>query len=532
MNYADLVKIHYLYYKDSLKPRLRGTTKKTEKDFSNYKRFIPRGWNVIENFTDKNSMYFENENEIVIAMRGLHFGNVEDMYIGTNIISGDFMNPTGFDFETSRGKYKDILIEEQQKIDIIKKNYPDKKIILAGHSRGGRKAIDLGMHNDLEFHAYNPGDASTLRDKVYSISLPYILKQFSTQTENIEVALGWTLTSPTFQTLNAPSLKQSGLLNKLGVTNLFHLNEPIINAGLRAGIGENPITTSGVSILQDIIQPLKQELITTTMAGGNPYKTIKYGFPDARIFGSDYYGQQEITKKEINDYLMDNYYSRGIEPPDFDFDKVVDDYMLDLYTQASREHQMEELKDYTGGIYGESQLTPRKYANFNAITQHGNRVRLADAMHLRGKELMSIIKKGYELAQQPLTATQPIKEILSKGHIYSTERDIVSSGYKGSKLQSLIGVRPDIIKPKDYVNDFDPTHHSIDHFASRELFESIKDNKNINNVLDQDIIIKSRFDINNSEIGNVGGFGREKLNINRFCNSFPDIPECQYLKSL
>ena len=98
-----------------------------------------------------------------------------------------------------------------------------------------------------------------------------------------------------------------------------------------------------------------------------------------------------------------------------------------------------ELKDYTGGIYAK-QFNPEK--------------KLVDEQSVfDGNSLIDIIQKGFYMASQPLLATQQVEKILSKGNLYSTERDIVSSGYKGSKLQNLIGTRPEIIENKDYVRD-------------------------------------------------------------------------------
>ena len=282
--FADLVKIHYLYYNNPL----------------TYKKFIPKGWKEIEDYTDIDSMVFEKGNDIVLAMRGLKFGNLRDMKIGADIITGDLLNPRGFDFKTSRGKYKEILLNEQKKIDKLKEEYPDKNIILSGHSRGGRKSVDLGMHNNLEFHAFNAGDASSLRDKIYSIALPYILGQIPMG--EISEALGYTINAGMLMAEDFledggyEGVSPAGILNKFGMTNLQQLNEPILNAGIRAAGSVNPITTSTASLIQDVVQPLKTELITTTIAGGNPIKTLKYGFPDARLSGMEYSSQENTIK--------------------------------------------------------------------------------------------------------------------------------------------------------------------------------------------------------------------------------------------
>ena len=503
--FADLVKIHYLYYNNPL----------------TYKKFIPKGWKEIEDYTDIDSMVFEKGNDIVLAMRGLKFGNLRDMKIGADIITGDLLNPRGFDFKTSRGKYKEILLNEQKKIDKLKEEYPDKNIILSGHSRGARKSVDLGMHNNLEFHAFNPGDASSLRDKIYSIALPYILGQIPMG--QISEALGYTINAGMIRAADVlggggyEGVSPAGILNKFGLTNLEQLNEPILNAGIRAAGSVNPITTSTASLIQDVVQPLKTELITTTIAGGNPLKTLKYGFPDARLSGVEYSTQEEIVK---------SLRGKGLIPSEAN----VDDVMMTLRRRGRNVDggyfDYDELKDYTGGIYGKK-FTPETELQLETIK---------DLQFKTENTLIDTIQKGFSMAAQPLLPTQPIEKILSKGNIYSTERDIVSAGYKGSKLQQLIGVRPEIIENKDYVRDFDPTHHSIDHFISRELFENIK-NKNNFQVLDQEMYIPTRFEREGGTgsfetyIGNTGGSGRQKLDINRFCQSYPYLEECRELRN-
>jgi len=151
--YADMVKIHYEYFKNKDK----------------YKKHIPSNLKEIKKYSDKDSMVFENNNEIVIAMRGLQVGrSFDDVVIGTEIFFEDAYQQSGSDFDTSTqkkkgisllpNKYGEILLKEQSKIDELKKEYPNKKIVLSGHSRGGRKAIDLGEKNQLEYHAFQPAE--------------------------------------------------------------------------------------------------------------------------------------------------------------------------------------------------------------------------------------------------------------------------------------------------------------------------------------------------------------------------------------
>jgi len=162
--YADMVKIHYEYFKNKDK----------------YKKHIPSNLKEIKKYSDKDSMVFENNNEIVIAMRGLQVGkSFDDVVIGTEIFFEDAYQQSGSDFDTSTqkkkgisllpNKYGEILLKEQSKIDELKKEYPNKKIVLSGHSRGGRKAIDLGEKNQLEYHAFQPAEMNRPANPLLSL---------------------------------------------------------------------------------------------------------------------------------------------------------------------------------------------------------------------------------------------------------------------------------------------------------------------------------------------------------------------------
>lgn len=150
--YADMVKIHYEYYKNK------------KKNEDKYKKHIPKNLNELEKYSDIDSMVFENKdnNELIVAMRGLDKTSSRDLMIGADILYKDAYQQGGFDFDSSIGKYREILLKEQKKIEDLKKEYPNKKITLSGHSRGGRKAIDLGEHNQLEYHAFQPAEMNRL----------------------------------------------------------------------------------------------------------------------------------------------------------------------------------------------------------------------------------------------------------------------------------------------------------------------------------------------------------------------------------
>jgi hypothetical protein len=145
--FADLVKVHDLSYKYPTK----------------YKKVIPSGYKEISKYTDADSMVFQNKKtkDLVFAMRGLDPSSIRDLEIGFNIIMGDVINTKAL--LNDKTKYGSILKNEDMKLKELQSEFPNKKIVLAGHSRGGRKAIDLGNRNNLEYKAFNPGDASSAR---------------------------------------------------------------------------------------------------------------------------------------------------------------------------------------------------------------------------------------------------------------------------------------------------------------------------------------------------------------------------------
>jgi len=179
-NYADMVKIHYEYYKNKRRGRLRGSPQKTTE--TSYKKHIPSNLKEIEKYSDIDSMVFENKdnNELIVAMRGLDFlYSPRDQMIGVEIFLEDAYQQSGSDFETAtkkkkgisllKNEYGEILKKEQSKIEQLKNEYPNKKIVLSGHSRGGRKAIDLGEKNKLEYHAFQPAEANRMANPLLSM---------------------------------------------------------------------------------------------------------------------------------------------------------------------------------------------------------------------------------------------------------------------------------------------------------------------------------------------------------------------------
>ena len=507
MDIADLVKVHYLYYNNPAK----------------YKRFIPKGWREIEEYTDNDSMVFQKGNDVVIAMRGLDPKSPRDLYIGTNIIAGDLMNPRGFDYETSRGKYKEILKKEQKKIEQLKADFPDSNIQLAGHSRGGRKAIDLGQYNKLKYHAYNPGDASSLRDKVYSLAVPYLMG--SIPTNNIAEALGFASTFA--MNMGDTGAVPSNFLTKLGLTSPIELAKPVTTAAVRAGISEKPIETSVGSLAQDVVVPA---LLDYTMMGIGGRPVLKGAVEDSF--------EQELQLEET--YLTQDLLEAGVEraslPEDIDMEQLR--YILDPFEDEMETISLGSDPNYFPASSTSSfraselpELRQREYtAKLEELEVFNEIENVAESIYgknINDKSVLEHFSDGYKVSAAPLMATQDVGE--SKGKIYVTERDIVSYGYKGSKLQSLLG-RPEIVEPKPYVKSYDPTHHTIDHFISREMYNKINDNQ-----YEQPMAIPTGNRVFQSGgfqtefIGSGAGGQRVNVNVKSLCETNPQLIACKYI---
>jgi len=85
-------------------------------------------------------------------------------------------------------------------------------------------------------------------------------------------------------------------------------------------------------------------------------------------------------------------------------------------------------------------------------------------------ETQEQIEAGYNLARLGKEDKRQVSS--KKSNIYKTSNDITSKGYQHTKL----------IKPKQYAYsmfDYALGDHSINHFVSKEMFDSVNENKPI-----------------------------------------------------
>jgi hypothetical protein len=105
---------------------------------------------LVDRYTDKHHSTFEDANgNIYLGIRGTDFNNQQS---GRNEdLVTDLVLTFGLEGITPRFKKSEKLLKK------IQEENPDKKIILSGHSLGGRISRDLGYKYNLENHNYAPG---------------------------------------------------------------------------------------------------------------------------------------------------------------------------------------------------------------------------------------------------------------------------------------------------------------------------------------------------------------------------------------
>ena len=363
-SYANMVKLHYKYFENKDK----------------YKKHIPSGLKEVEKYSDRNSIVFENNNEIVVAMRGLQLDKSrDDNVIGAEIFFEDAYQQSGSDFETSTKKkkgisllpnmYGEILIKEQKKIDDLKKEYPNKKIVLAGHSRGGRKAIDLGEHNQLEYHAFQPAEMNRVGNPLLSVATNMMMGGIPTN--KIETVM--------WKTLYGHNRVANNLMFEFGSPMTLQKNV------LGAAIQTDGYQTFANKFLTKTITPSIAERSISMQGGENPF-----------------YEPVDLARMPSNTFNDKSF--ELIEP-------VVSLLSGPVVSPLSRETQ-DKRKSPTESI----------------------------------------------------------------SNIYKTSNDRVSKGYQHTEL----------VKPKQYAYKWYDHYlfgdHSIDHFISKEMFDSINENRPIQQI--------------------------------------------------
>ncbi len=136
--YAVLSKASYDYYKYGLD--------KAQKELGNYSQ--TKDYRIDPKLSNKNAVVLEKDNQVVVSYRGTDLTNPSDILADAEILLG-------------RDKIKVFLNDRFDEADSlynkVKAEYPDKEIVLTGHSLGSAEAIYVGTKNDTRSISFNEG---------------------------------------------------------------------------------------------------------------------------------------------------------------------------------------------------------------------------------------------------------------------------------------------------------------------------------------------------------------------------------------
>jgi hypothetical protein len=136
--YADMVNQHYNYHNNN-----------EIRSIGDYQ--------VSKEHTDTNSAVFVSPKEVVIAMRGTDLQEQESRNIlgalGTETALQIAQMPNLFSGSDS---YSKLVNETNEKMKNLSNLHPEKEMVIAGHSRSGKVAIDIGKEHNIRTYAYNP----------------------------------------------------------------------------------------------------------------------------------------------------------------------------------------------------------------------------------------------------------------------------------------------------------------------------------------------------------------------------------------
>ena len=164
---AEMVDIVYARRKAFNRPlsSLRGSVDETEKfNLDLERRQLYRDINkqnvgdyILQDTGNDLTALFVNKNkkESVLAIRGLMpFEDYKDRFQLGEMIAYTFMETENA--ERMGMEYKNDRDIVRRTYNLAKEQYPDHKLVLSGHSRGGKLTLNLGREKDIEYHAFSP----------------------------------------------------------------------------------------------------------------------------------------------------------------------------------------------------------------------------------------------------------------------------------------------------------------------------------------------------------------------------------------
>jgi len=386
------------------------------------------------------------------AGAGFTLGGNSEMRTALDILlSGAFKEKVELDEETGQLKefnarfindYRNDLNREIEKINQIRNTFPNKKLILSAHSRGGAKARDLSNLLGIESHIFNPAETSVYGNIFLQTVLPILFSDarfYSRGFTRNALMQGYAE-----EEASLPFTEQVYAQIQGQPTAVVVPGEIPPPARLVRTVADD----ARVEFIRNIIReyPTLQANIFNPTPQLNAFLLSQEH--DFGEFGHETEGEAALIRTAIAEAANDAPIS---------FHRLA---------QASAR--------YLSNRYGANLI---KYSLQGAAGERGQGGRFMEYAFNPYVSSVGTVMAG-AFAEQVMNPKDRIKEPNKKINVYRTPDDLVSMGYDSSYD----------IEPRDYVPrniiEYFIGQHNMDHFINKELYDSIRENR----ALEQDAL--------------------------------------------
>ena len=411
------------------------------------------------------------------------------------LLSGAFNQQLQLDEETQQIKqgfekrfmneYIDDLNREIIKIRDIQNTFPNTKLVLAGHSRGAKKAEDLSKMLNLQAQMFNPAETTVYGNLLLQVLVPMFFSKSNTRDftgESISGMMGDIVTE--FQEAVRTNFAGSGARPELGLGSEAFSPE----GGPQGQIFEGVVFEPGIAVDNPATPPRQTRPLTSPQPGGTP---------------------------RAGDYVMNLPFEEGVSPMQTIRDAAFQQDMREKFGSVGRDlfNSLPTLNAYLQGrtvnfdspanIGTEGALVQTALGMNNAPVSMKT-IAEAAARYASLRYGGGLVKYGIDTAagegREASMATQLLANPFTLAslaslsasvvnpnervevtdpnlNIYRTPDDLVSKGYSDK-----YNVEPKPYVPSDAVERFIIGRHNIDNFVSEEMFYSTSQDRQINDV--------------------------------------------------
>ena len=447
------------------------------------------------------------------------------------ILSGVFNQQLELDEETQQVKqglekrfmneYINDLNRELIKIRDIQNTFPNTKILLAGHSRGAKKAEDLSKMLDLEAYMFNPAESNVLGNLLLQAVVPMFFAN-SGAGSYIESSIAGIMEDSVseiqrgirenFEGSGGPlQLSPTG---EAAITNTAEIRPYGSERGQiyeYVQFGHNPPGQAALDVDNPMMTPPRQARPLTgplpagRLPTGEGVMNIEYRQTSQ---GDPISPAQQVAEGVLQEYIRQQYpilgsnafnsiptLNRFLEGQKINFDSPINIGTEGAMVQTalgmnnapvSLKTILEAAARYSATRYGGGLI---KYSLEKAAGEET----MATQLLANPFTLVSLAS----LSASVINPNERIEVTDPNLNIYRTKDDLVSRGYSDK-----YNVEDKAYVPTDLIQRLIIGKHSIDQFTTIEMFDSTSQNRKIND--ERELQSLSATDVNQKGLGTIG----------------------------